>query len=339
MGFTLVELLVVIAIIGILVALLLPAVQAAREAARRSECKNNLKQLGLSMANYEGVKRQYPPGGVYEEGSFWSYHLLPYIEEATIQDLITIDEGNGQWAYNGASYGPEDLQGPPYQNVKLVETKIDVFRCPSAALLDHQFDSTADPGWIVQRRVPASYLGCATGLIKFQDSPSIGRKLWLADGVLYPVVHNSNDPLVKVAKVTDGLSKTLLIGEAVHDTDEQERVGRKPESPEGDHKDHWYIGSDDLDTNRGSDTSEGLGSTGVAINLHKSDPEACKASDAPPGSPRCHALQLSFSSEHPGGTQGVYCDGSVHFIDENIEADVWRDLGTRAGQLPQQVGF
>ncbi|WP_197529313.1 DUF1559 domain-containing protein [Aeoliella mucimassa] len=330
--------LVVIAIIGILVALLLPAVQSARESARRAQCQNNLKQLGLSMANYESARRSYPPGAQYAEGSFWSFHLLPYLEEANAKELITINEGDGQWAFNGGSYTTADLAGPPYQNVQLLETVFSVMRCPSAALPQHQFDGTADPGWIVQRRVPGSYLGCATGLIRFQDSPTKGRKLWMADGVLYPVLFNKNDPLVKLRKITDGLSNTLLIAETVHDADEQDRIGREAEDPEGDHKDHWYIGSDDMDTNKGSDTSEGLGSTAVGINLHLSDPMACKEKSALPGSTRCHALQLSFSSEHPGGVQGVYCDGSVHFIEEDIDANAWRDLGTRAGQLPELPG-
>ena len=86
-GFTLVELLVVIAIIGILVALLLPAIQAAREAARRSQCLNNLKQIGLMMQNYHGAINQFPPGAMNHEGSLWSYYTMPFIEQANAQKL------------------------------------------------------------------------------------------------------------------------------------------------------------------------------------------------------------------------------------------------------------
>src|SRR5882724_1366526 len=80
-AFTLVELLVVIAIIGILVALLLPAIQAAREAARRSQCQNNLKQIGLAITNYESATKTLPPGAFLGEGSAWSAFILPYLEE------------------------------------------------------------------------------------------------------------------------------------------------------------------------------------------------------------------------------------------------------------------
>jgi prepilin-type N-terminal cleavage/methylation domain-containing protein len=100
-AFTLVELLVVIAIIGILVALLLPAVQAAREAARRSSCQNNLKQIGLALQSHHDVVGTLPMGASLEEGAMWSAFILPYIEEGRLKDLLTIDfEHNAQWSMN-----------------------------------------------------------------------------------------------------------------------------------------------------------------------------------------------------------------------------------------------
>ncbi len=105
-GFTLVELLVVIAIIGILVALLLPAVQAAREAARRSQCTNNLKQTGLAIMNYESTFGELPPGAFLGEGSSWSAFILPYLEEGNVFSNLTIGEdqnGNFQWGSPGGA--------------------------------------------------------------------------------------------------------------------------------------------------------------------------------------------------------------------------------------------
>ena len=99
-GFTLVELLVVIAIIGVLVALLLPAVQAAREAARRSQCQNNLRQIGLALQMHHDVYEKFPVGAVNHEGSTWTYYIMPFIEQQTGQSLMNIGEGGGvnyQW--------------------------------------------------------------------------------------------------------------------------------------------------------------------------------------------------------------------------------------------------
>jgi prepilin-type N-terminal cleavage/methylation domain-containing protein len=110
-AFTLVELLVVIAIIGVLVALLLPAIQAAREAARRSQCSNNLKQVGLAMLNYESANKHLPPGALMNEGSAWSIYLLPYLEETKTLNLTKIGDNNrfnSQWGHPG---GPTTTPG------------------------------------------------------------------------------------------------------------------------------------------------------------------------------------------------------------------------------------
>ena len=113
-GFTLVELLVVIAIIGILVALLLPAIQAAREAARRSQCMNNLKQIGIALQNYVSVHKTLPVGASLQEGSTWSAYILPYMEESAVASALTIDYVNVKpYAHTQANYGtPVD----PYRN-------------------------------------------------------------------------------------------------------------------------------------------------------------------------------------------------------------------------------
>src|SRR5262245_1202766 len=128
-GFTLVELLVVIAIIGILVALLLPAVQAAREAARRSQCMNNLKQIGIALQNFHDSNKTLPPGVALGEGAMWSGFILAQLEESALANSVKIDYVNSRpYAHDQPSYG---TLADPYRNVAACETLIPVFRCPS----------------------------------------------------------------------------------------------------------------------------------------------------------------------------------------------------------------
>ncbi len=321
-GFTLVELLVVIAIIAILVLTLLPAVNAAREAARRAQCQNNLKNVAIAILNYETARRRLPLGVNCEEGSMWSLYILPYMEEISLRDLMTVGEnssGNFQWAHPGPYRYP---LRPPYQNITAVETAIPTYRCPSQSGPDHQYDVSSD-NWHVMRRAPGSYLGCASGLVTNQNNPECMQEL---DGVLFG--HSKDRPAktIRFNKIKDGTTKTILVGEALHDSATQAKRGRTREAPHGDRKDHWYIGGDDPDI--GNDASECLGSTGVRPNLQKifeCTPQNSRRAD-------CQALQLSFSSAHGGIVQVVMCDASVHRIEDEIDPKVWSNMGTRAGQ-------
>lgn len=337
-GFTLVELLVVIAIIAMLVTLLLPAVQAAREAGRRAQCTNNLKQVGLALLNHENALGNLPRGANLGEGSMWTAFILSFMEDESLWGLMTIGEGarigggsgpqntagNYQWAHPGPYDSATIGNRLDFRNIVACETLIPSFRCPSAVLPEFQYDVSSD-NWHVVKRVPGSYLGCASGVFVDQNRP---RGFTDGDGVLFGL--DKDDPAkgLPLKKITDGTSKTILVGEALHDVVAQVEVGSKRESAIGDHKDHWYIGGDDPDIY--NDVSEGLGSTGVGINLHVKYPLGCN--DRSAGNAGCQALQISFSSAHPGTTQVVMCDGSVQTINDGIEAPVWSEMGTRNTQ-------
>jgi prepilin-type processing-associated H-X9-DG protein len=146
---------------------------------------------------------------------------------------------------------------------------------------------------------------------------------------------------IKLRMIADGTSKTAMVGEAVHDFDTVDSKGTTREAEPGSRKDHWFGGSDDIDTGRAGDVfmdlSEFLGSTGVPINVQR-DPATNQAWCTNPDSPECQALQLSFGSMHSGGAQMVFCDGHVETVNEDIEKQVWSEFGTRSGQTLYNEG-
>ncbi len=234
-GFTLVELLVVIAIIGILVALLLPAVQAAREAARRVQCSNNLHQIGIALHSYHDTNRRFPPGITWPNRTLWSGHLLPYMEQRPMYEML---DANLMWTAS--------------PNSEACGSYLSTFRCPSTTAPRH---ITAQG---ITDRVPCSYLACTSGTVTRESAPSGAGPSPLAgrpdsDGIFFI---NSD---TRLADVLDGSSSTVAVGETVfifkgHGPD---HTGRNQ------FLDHWYVGTME---GYGNEVSESMGSTGVAIN-------------------------------------------------------------------------
>ena len=285
-AFTLIELLVVIAIIAILIALLLPAVQQAREAARRTQCKNHLKQIGLALHNYHDAFGVFPMGYHWPLGTGWSYHLLPYLDQAPLYNSFTVGTPTTATTSIWRSDAPQAALG----------VAIPVFRCPSSVSPDALANIDG-----IARRVPAEYVGCASGLRTTDDANSAnGLGPENLDGTFFRISS------VRIRDFLDGSSNTVGIGEAVH---------------ESGHCDHWSIGSDDLGRNNtpdSDDASEFLGSLGVKLNLF--NPAALTDN-----------VERSFKSRHTGGVHFLLMDGRVRFVSENIDEGVRKSLGTRAG--------
>lgn len=298
-GFTLVELLVVIAIIGILIAMLLPAVQSIREAARRIQCASQLRQLTFGVLNYETSFENLPPGFTFPNMAMWSAFILPQIEQGNIFDGLDLD---GPWTI---------AEGGPPGNIDALGTFIEIFQCPSSNVPESQFDPL-----IQSDRVPSCYLACGSGLLdreagpfpwcglaRFQSHPD-------SDGVFYM---NSNLPL---AEIFDGTSSTVMLGESLPDQDlvgiDQ---GNNPQKV-----DHWYIGSREIafysDTNS-TEASECIGSTACPINSIK-DPETT-----------IDQKELAFGSSHPGGVNLSFVDGHIQFVPDSTESKVLSSIGTR----------
>ena len=197
-GFTLVELLVVITIIGILIALLLPAVQAARESARRSQCTNNEKQIGLGLLNYHLSFNTFPPGAYGGWGESWTASILPHVEQMSLYE--TIPWGKGTW------YGT-DPASLALQN--LSRARVSVYRCPS------QTGPVAED-WVLPDRFRTNYLGNAGSDVAIDDfatAPTVDMSR--SNGVFLANHCSGAWRLISTADIIDGTSSTLLLGEAI----------------------------------------------------------------------------------------------------------------------------
>ena len=304
-AFTLVELLVVIAIIGILIAILLPAVQAVREAARRIQCANNIKQQSLAMLNYESAHQDLPPGVRLPSYTMWSAYTLPFIESSNV--VIDFDAGFS------------DVTAANAKNIGMLSVGLPYMVCPSSNVPEKQFDSL-----VGIERSPSCYVACSSGLRTREagDFPWAGMNandtFSASDGVFYA---NSQTSL---ADISDGTSSTVLLGEVLPDQD------IKGIDAAGDEQkvDHWYIGSRELDSmesialtgRTSSENSECLGSTACRINsLLLGDLTTIDEKE------------LSFGSRHPGGVNIGFVDGHVQFVSETIATAVWSAIGTRNG--------
>lgn len=300
-AFTLIELLVVIAIIAILVALLLPAVQQAREAARRTSCKNNLKQLGIALHNYHDTMGRFP-FGFDERETLWTAMILPQIEQTNLYaTLVWQESGIGNW----------NAAGP---NETACETLISAFRCPSMAVPEH----ISNEG--IPNRVPISYRACSSSNAASDDlstipaavTPKIALEMQSGlDGMFFGCSS------IRMRDITDGTTNTIMIGESYTDPTYVK---------DGQGMDYWAFGAPqtggwdcipgDLG---GTEYCEGLGSCVSRINSRK-DPTI-------PGV----LMEMSFGSYHVGGAQFVLADGSVRFISENVDQTLYRALGSISG--------
>lgn len=324
-GFTLVELLVVIAIIGILIALLLPAVQAAREAARRMQCANNLRQIGLALLNYESSLRGFPPGRIcnpvfnpqYCTGWSPQARLLPYIEQGNVELLIQYDKS------------PFDSANTPVR-----EACIAVFLCPSDK---DNFPGTATDHYFSGRTNYRASGGSQPG--RFTGPLLTGREE--NNGMF---VTNFS---VRMANVRDGTSNTVLFSEKVLGDGNDECVS--PDSDwfliDGSHQAADEISGACRSLNPGdmlgpSQQASRSGRNWVYGNYtptrynHVMPPNSLSCSGST-GNINRHVNEYgsatTTSSRHPGGVNVVFVDGSTHFITDSIDLAAWRALGSRNG--------
>jgi prepilin-type N-terminal cleavage/methylation domain-containing protein/prepilin-type processing-associated H-X9-DG protein len=317
-GFTLVELLVVIAIIGILIALLLPAVQAAREAARRSQCSNSLKQIGLALCNYESARKMYPAGrhgcdnsntgacakfcpgtDITKDGASAFVLILPYMEGNDLHSLLGLEKG-GVWN----SFFMPNWYVDNLEMAQLVDSRPSIFVCPSST-------TEPKPNYDYQVQSGVGVRG-ATGtyaLCQGSRGPSLGG----SNGSFSPLAMgkcNTNGLFQyrgprKLREVSDGTSKTFAAGEI---KDGHVRGGISM----------WSLAARHRSSMR---------STEVALNT----PTQTGTLDANVSSDPA-ASNGAFGSDHPGGAQFLFIDGHVQFVDDNVPKPVYEAASTIAGR-------
>jgi prepilin-type N-terminal cleavage/methylation domain-containing protein/prepilin-type processing-associated H-X9-DG protein len=300
-GFTLIELLVVIAIIGVLIGLLLPAVQSAREAARRAQCVNNLKQIGLALHNYHDGNGVFPASMNSWSASQTAYFtaftaILPYLDQQPLFSSYNLDLNNTEPA-----------------NTTATSTLVAAYLCPTMTLPR----AKPDPAFH-DHAAPASY-AVSTGsryAWAWSNTGLYGRP----DGVIVPneEVAGPGQPVTRVGPVglrniTDGTAQTYMVGE--QDYDVKNYLFNPPDPRAGQFRGGNGVWCDGY-------PASGSFSAFGPFNGHEY---------FGPGS-RPDYREASFRSQHPGGAHFLYADGSVRFMKESIQRPVYRALSTRAGQ-------
>ncbi len=304
-AFTLIELLVVIAIIAILIALLLPAVQQAREAARRTQCKNNLKQIGLALHNYESSHSVFPPGQLGFPKVFSAHaQLLPYMDQASVRNLLDFND-------NPLPFGLPAPDGA--NNAVAARTKLPMFRCPS----DREVISGNDYG-------TTNYAACVGNGVPNDGSMSG------ANGLIFAISK------IGFRDITDGTSNTVAFSESVLGTGTSS-TGTTPTDAFR-QTIELTTGTVTSDTNcviGGSTTWSGVRGA-KWINGHYADTLYNHYYGPNSRTPDCnngyhsHA-HIAARSLHTGGVHALLADGSIRFVSENIDLTTWRNLATRSG--------
>ncbi|MEZ6121636.1 MAG: DUF1559 domain-containing protein [Planctomycetaceae bacterium] len=314
-GFTLIELLVVIAIIAILIALLLPAVQQAREAARRTQCKNNLKQIGLALHNYHDVFGTFPignshylPGEGADWGQSWWVGVLPYMDQAPLYNKI--DQSLANSGFNA-------------QPAVLSEGQFNARLCPSSPM--SQYETTPHNGG----SVPVTHYTGIAGVYPDPKDPSRnwttteggGQGFGSSGGILY---YKSR---IRIRDITDGTTNTIIVGEqsdwCVETATGLNRIAIHS-WPHG-----MFMGS----------PGRGWRQFNTATIWHRPGYKQAEGGHNHHGCPTTGVcgnagVNNPIQSAHSGGVQILLADGAVRFLSENLDMTTWLNLGTRDDGQP-----
>lgn len=321
-GFTLIELLVVIAIIAVLIALLLPAVQQAREAARRTQCKSNLKQIGLALHNYHDANRVFPPGYVDRNGDpnstpdndlgpgwGWATFLLPYLDQGNVYNQINFNQGVGVGA-----------------NAQVSQVALTVFQCPSDGL--QQAFSVYDSSFATPITTVAhsNYMGCNGWEECFNGAGGNPQAGAGADGLsgnfgqagVGIFFRNSRN---STSNFTDGLSNTIVVGER----SSNHAPGTWTGAVAGGRCPAWMATQPPSPYSPPPSPAYDNADFGEALIFSHCNATHLPNSDFPIYDPD------TFYSFHVGGAHFLFGDGSVRFISSYVDGRTYQALATIAG--------
>ena len=313
-GFTLVELLVVIAIIGVLVALLLPAVQSAREAARRTQCSNNLKQMGLGVHNYTDTFLVLPAGNYHSVFGSWLVHLLPYVEQQNMHQIYS-NAGMAGYPATGVRYGHSP-------NWPVTKSQFKVYSCPS----DTNSASASIISGITFHNYVANYGNTTRGRLTPVGTTSTGAPNVYGGAPFIEVVMPGIDPsiylafdgnwkqVVRLAEITDGTSNTLAISETIQGKSSDLRGFA------------WWGGGCHFETKIGPNSPIADIVEQNCITSNRLNPP-CRVHSAGANNEE----SIGARSRHPTGVMAALCDGSVRFFSNNVALDSWRAWSTAGG--------
>lgn len=325
-AFTLVELLVVIAIIGILVGLLLPAVQAAREAARRMQCSNNFKQMGLAVLNYESTYNKLPPAAMKLSTSTSGNHaptafirLLPFMEQGALFDqLAQIGFGDNvtYWLNTGGAVGPR-------LGAVLAQSRFPMYRCPSSP---HRETITATSLGVSTIHMWPSYVLIAGSSRHSSADPNAANGSIHSQGGIFP-----GSIAFGIGAITDGTSNTMAISEQSGFPLGLPNSYRTALSPTGGFG--MGLKNPRLPNGVGTWSNNGVHNTGPALqDCRCFSMTTVRQGPNAPGSPNwsnTNTCNTVLTSAHTGGVQAVLCDGSVHFLSDAIDLITLQNLADK----------
>jgi prepilin-type N-terminal cleavage/methylation domain-containing protein len=340
-GFTLIELLVVIAIIAILIALLLPAVQQAREAARRTECKNKLKQIGIALHNCHDVKKMFPPGGTNDRapwgshtgtsswGASWLVWILPYIEQNAMFTNMLFDQGTSGWG------GRADHNKAQAGNVVL-----QAYRCPSSPLPEYITSPHGGNVGGTQNLMMPTYVGISganSGMITGFNETRISQGTTSTPGCCSGGRISGGGTLIpydgkNFKDISDGSSNVMVVSEHGDflQTANLAKVAWTAAGPHG-----WIIGIRGNGSAPG--TSPGYAGDARAFNIttvryrinQKTGWTNAPGDCGNQGVCDNTGQNIPLNSAHPGGVQCLMGDGAVRFLNDNLSTDTLARLATR----------